>query len=80
VAIVTYHVHHRCQQCKDLHTVALAKPRPGKKAKARAVQLQFPGMPPPLPPGITRILPLQLQIGDRMTDSTANGKSSADPT
>jgi hypothetical protein len=27
-------------------------------------------MPPPSPPGITRILPIQLQIGDRMTDST----------
>jgi len=48
----------------------MAKPPPEKKAKARAVQLQFPGMPPPLPPGITRILPMQLQIGDRMTDST----------
>ena len=27
-------------------------------------------MPPPLPPGTTRILPMQLQIGDRMSDST----------
>src|SRR5947199_10258613 len=27
-------------------------------------------MPPPPPPGTTRVLPMQLQIGDRMTDST----------
>src|SRR2546426_9425018 len=48
----------------------MARPRPGKKAKARAVQPQLPGMLPPLPPGTTRVLPMQLQIGDRMTDST----------
>jgi len=28
-------------------------------------------MPPPEPPGTARVLPMQLQIGDRMTDSTA---------
>jgi len=27
-------------------------------------------MPSPLPPGTARILPMQLQIGDRMSDST----------
>ncbi len=27
-------------------------------------------MPPPESPGTTRVLPMQLQIGDRMTDST----------
>jgi hypothetical protein len=27
-------------------------------------------MPPPLPPGTARVLPMQLQIGDRLTDST----------
>ncbi len=27
-------------------------------------------MPPCPPPGTTRVLPMQLQIGDRMTDST----------
>jgi hypothetical protein len=27
-------------------------------------------MPPALPPRTTRILPVRLQIGDRMTDST----------
>ena len=52
----------------------MAKPRPGKKAKAKPVQKpvqpQLPGMPPPLPPGTTRVLPMQLQIGDRLTDST----------
>src|SRR5881296_1947910 len=48
----------------------MAKPRPGKKAKARAVQPQLPGMPPPLPPGTTRVLPMQLQVGDRLADET----------
>jgi hypothetical protein len=27
-------------------------------------------MPSPEPPGTVRVLPMQLQIGDRMTDST----------
>ena len=46
----------------------MAKPRPTKKA--RPVQPPLPGMPPPLPPGTIRIFPTQLQIGDRITDST----------
>ena len=47
-------------------------PRPEKKRekKARATQPQLPGMTPPLPPGTTRVLPMLLQIGDRLTDST----------
>ena len=49
----------------------LARPRPEKKRqKAKPVQPPLPGMPPPLPPGTTRVLPMQLQIGDRLTDST----------
>jgi hypothetical protein len=48
----------------------MAKPRPEKKAKTKPVQPQLPGTPPPLPPGTTRVLPMQLQIGDRMTDSS----------
>ncbi len=50
----------------------MARPGPEKKRekKARATQPQLPGMPPPLPPGTTRVLPMLLQIGDRMTDST----------
>src|SRR5689334_5072506 len=50
----------------------MAKPRPEKKSqkKARAAQPQLPGMPPPLPPGTTRILPMLLQIGDRLADET----------
>src|SRR5437868_12031339 len=52
-------------------TDVLARPRPEKKRqKAKPVQPPLPGMPPPLPPGTTRVLPMQLQIGDRMTDST----------
>src|SRR5437879_1707450 len=49
----------------------MAKPRPEKKRqKAKPVQPPLPGMPPPEPPGTARVLPMHLQIGDRMTDST----------
>jgi hypothetical protein len=49
----------------------MAKPEREKKhPKAKPVQPPLPGMPPPEPPGATRVLPMQLQIGDRMTDST----------
>jgi hypothetical protein len=27
-------------------------------------------MPPPEPPGTTRVLPMELQVGDRLTDSS----------
>ena len=45
----------------------MAKSRPGKRAKAKPVQPQLPGIPPPLPRGTVRIFPTQLQIRDRMT-------------
>ena len=50
----------------------VARPLPEKKKrpKAKPVQPPLPGMPPPEPPGTVRVLPMQLQIGDRMTDST----------
>jgi hypothetical protein len=49
----------------------MARPLPKKKRqKAKPVQPPLPGMPPPEPPGTARVLPMQLQIGDRMTDST----------
>jgi len=49
----------------------MARPRPAKKRqKAKPVQTALRGMPPPEPPGTVRVLPMQLQVGDRMTDST----------
>src|SRR5205807_4808042 len=52
-------------------TDVLARPRPEKKRQtAKPVQPPLPGMPSPGPPGTARVLPMQLQIGDRMTDST----------
>ncbi len=49
----------------------MARPRPEKKRqKGKPVQPPLPGMPPPLPPGKTRILPMQLQIGDQLADET----------
>ena len=41
-----------------------------KRQKSKPVQPHLQGMPPPLAPGTTRVLPMQLQIGDRITDST----------
>ena len=46
------------------------KKRQKAKPVSKPVQPPLPGMPPPEPPGTTRVLPMQLQIGDRMTDST----------
>jgi hypothetical protein len=48
----------------------LAKPRPEKKRqkKAKPVQPPLPEMPPPEPPGTARVLPMQLEIGDRLAD------------
>jgi hypothetical protein len=55
---------------RGLVQLASAEPRPEKKRpKGKPVKPQLPGMPPPLPPGTIRIFPMQLQIGDRMTDS-----------
>jgi hypothetical protein len=57
----------------------MAKPRPGKKAKAKPVQPQLPGMPAPLPPGTTRVLPMELQFGDRLTDETGEWEAIGRP-
>jgi len=48
----------------------MAKPRPTKKAEAKPVQPQLSGVPPPSPARTTRVLPMQLQIGDRLADET----------
>src|SRR5262249_44159739 len=49
----------------------MARPRPEKKRpKAKPVQPPLPGMPPPYPPGTTRVLPMLLRIGDRLADET----------
>jgi hypothetical protein len=49
----------------------VAKPRPEKRRqKAKPVQPSLPGMPPPDPPGTTRVLPMLLRICDRLTDET----------
>ncbi len=56
------------------------KPRPKKRQKSKPVQPQLPGRPPPLPLRTTRVPPIQLQIGDRMTDSTGEWKGWGDRT
>ena len=49
----------------------MARPSSEKKRpKAKPVQPPLPGMPPPDPPGTTRVLPMLLRIGDRLTDET----------
>ena len=67
----------------------MAKSKPAKtRQKAKPVQSQLPGMPPPEPPGTARVFPTQLQVGDRFSDesgewevigrpyTTAGGKNS----
>jgi len=66
----------------------LAKPRPEKQRKAKPVQPPLPEMPTPDPLGTVRVLPMQLQVGDRFRDesgewevigrpyTTAGGKTS----
>ena len=39
-------------------------------ATGAAWERTLSGMPPPLPPGVVRIFPLQLQIGDGMSEAT----------
>jgi hypothetical protein len=49
----------------------MAKPRPGKKrGKDGGAQTQLPGTRESLSSSTTRILPMQLQIGDRLSDET----------
>ena len=36
-------------------------------------------MPPPLPPGTTRVLPMHLQVGDRLADETGEWEIIARP-
>jgi hypothetical protein len=49
----------------------MARSRPAKKRpKAKPVQPPLPGMPPPDPPGTTRVLPMLLRVGDRLNDET----------
>ena len=54
--------------------------RPEKKRqKAKPIQPPLPGMPPPEPPGTTRVLPMQLQIGDQITDESGTWQVIARP-
>ena len=49
----------------------MARPRPAKKRpKAKPGQPPLPGIPPPDPPRTTRVLPMLLQVGDRLIDDT----------
>jgi hypothetical protein len=49
----------------------MAKPKPEKKReKPEAGQPQLPGVRNAAPSGTTQILPMQLRIGDRLTDET----------
>ena len=47
--------------------------RPEKKRqKAEPVQPPLPGMPPPEPAGTIRVLPMQVQVGDRFSDESGH--------
>jgi hypothetical protein len=56
----------------------MARPRPEKKqVQARPASVTRDA--PPEPRGTTRVLPMQLQIGDRMTDSTGEWEVAGRP-
>jgi hypothetical protein len=58
----------------------LAKPKPQKKRqKAKPVQPPLPGMPAPESLGTTRVLPMQLQVGDRFSDESGEWEVVARP-
>jgi hypothetical protein len=48
----------------------MASPRPPRKRQKAKVQPPLPRMPPPDPLGTTRVFPMLLRIGDRLTDET----------
>jgi hypothetical protein len=53
--------------------------RAPRRSKSKPAQPRLPRMPPPEPRGTTRVLPMQLQIGDRMTDSTGEWEVAGRP-
>src|SRR5215470_6413960 len=59
----------------------MAKPRcPERKSqKAKPVQPPLPGMSQPEPPGTTRVFPMQLQIGDKLSDESGDWEVIARP-
>src|SRR4030095_7961497 len=48
----------------------MAKSRAWKKVNSKPVQPHLPGIPPPLLPGTTRVLRMDLRVGDRLGDET----------
>jgi len=46
------------------------KKRQKSKPVSKPVQPPLPGIPPPEPPGTTRVFPMQLQVGDKLSDET----------
>ena len=46
------------------------KKRQKSKPVSKPVQPPLPGMPPPEPPGTTRVFPMHLQVGDTLSDDT----------
>ena len=58
----------------------VAAVRPAKNPqKARPVQPPLPGMPPPEPLGTARVLPMQLQVGDRFNDESGEWEAIGRP-
>jgi hypothetical protein len=47
--------------------------RPEKqRQKPKPAQPPLPGMPPPEPQGTVRVFPMQLQVGDKLSDETGD--------
>jgi hypothetical protein len=61
--------------------VRRGKPWPEKKRERKAGgQLPLPTSAAPVLASATRVLPIDLKVGDRLVDETASGRSSADRT
>jgi len=57
----------------------MAKPRPGKKRERDAGQLPLPSPREPQPAAVARVLPMQLQVGDRLVEPTGEWEIAARP-
>ena len=52
----------------------MAKRQGKKRQKSKFIQSPLPGMPPPEPLGTTRVFPMQLQVGDKLSDETGQSE------
>ena len=57
----------------------MAKRQEKRRQKPKPAQPPLPGMPPPEPPGTTRLFPMQFQVGDTFSDESGDREVIARP-